>query len=294
MLLVGIMSFATEMCVTSVEGCIVAEELGANRVELCTALSEGGLTPSLGLVREARRVLKATKLYVLIRPRAGDFVYSEHEVAVMCEDIAALAKEGIDGVVIGALTTKGKVDTAICNKMIVAAGNLGITFHRAFDMVDDKFEALETIIALGKDAKSQDSNCCANSHTGCSCSSGSSGSNNSTGNSGSAGRIERILTSGGRSSAHMGIQELEELCTKAAGRIAIMAGAGISEDNILDLATKTKVREFHFSAKSDVPAPVEFTNPEVFMGLPGKSEYTRTITDAHKAKEIIEKLKSLS
>lgn len=245
--------YETEICVTSLEGCKIAERLGATRVELCSALSEGGLTPTLGMVRAARKVLHNTKLFVLIRVRAGDFVYSDDEIDIMCEDIKLLVKEGVDGVVIGALTKEAQVDTKANLKLMNAAQSLNITFHRAFDKLGNQAEALAEIKQL----------------------------QSATGN-----RISRILTSGGKASAYAGMSRLNEL-QALAGEIRIMAGAGINSKNIAELKQGTNIKAFHFSAKTTIPSTMINQNPDVYMGLPNSDEDMLTITSESEAAAII-------
>ena len=198
-----------EIAANSVASALAAQEGGAGRVELCTALELGGLTPShaqIALTRERLRI----PLYVLIRPRAGDFLYSDLECEAMQRDIETCAALGCDGVVLGVLDAEGRVDSARCRTLIAAAGTLGVTFHRAFDLSRDPAQALEDIVALG---------------------------------------CERILTSGGKMAAIDGTAQINALVTQADRRILVMPGAGVSAANIAELATLTGAHEFHASAK---------------------------------------------
>lgn len=198
-----------EIAANSVASALAAQEGGAGRVELCTALELGGLTPSpaqIALVRERLHI----PLYVLIRPRAGDFLYSDAEYETMLRDIEACAAAGCDGVVIGVLDADGRVDAARCRGLVAAAGNLGITFHRAFDLSRDPVQALEDIITLG---------------------------------------CERVLTSGAQVSAVDGAGLIRRLVELSAGRIAVMPGAGVNAENIANLLQDTGASEFHASAK---------------------------------------------
>ncbi len=203
-----------EIAANSVASALAARDGGADRVELCSALELGGLTPShaqIGLVRDRLR----TPIYVLIRPRAGDFIYSDLECETMLRDIEASRAIGCDGVVIGVLDANGCIDQARCRSLIAAAGKLGVTFHRAFDLTRDPRRALEDAIALG---------------------------------------CERILTSGAQTSAVAGADLISALIAQAAGRIAIMPGAGIDDHNIAALRRATRAREFHASAKRALPS----------------------------------------
>lgn len=206
--------FLLEVAANSVASACAAQQAGAGRVELCAALELGGLTPSYATIALARERL-SIPLYVLIRPRAGDFLYSELECAAMQRDIEACARLGCDGVVLGALDADGGVDVARCRALLAAAGGLGVTFHRAFDLCREPSQALEEIIALG---------------------------------------CERVLTSGAQASAFDGAPLIRALVTQAAGRIAVMPGAGVSAENLAELAALTGAREFHASGKRELPS----------------------------------------
>ncbi|KAK1905105.1 Copper homeostasis protein cutC like [Dissostichus eleginoides] len=177
-------SFLMEACVDSVESAINAERGGAGRLELCSSLLEGGLTPSLGLLQVVKQYVKIP-VYVMIRPRGGDFLYSDQEVEVMRKDIELMKSHRADGLVLGALTEDGWVDAELCMEFLAAARPLPVTFHRAFDMVHDPVVALETLISLG---------------------------------------FERLLTSGCENSALEGLPLIKRLVDQAKGRIAIMPG----------------------------------------------------------------------
>jgi len=198
-----------EIAANSLESALAAQAGGADRVELCENLGEGGATPSFGTLALARERLRIP-LYVLIRPRGGDFVYSPDEWEVMCRDVELCARLGCDGVVIGALDAEGNVDMAGCRVLAEAAGTMGITFHRAFDCVADRAGALEDVVALG---------------------------------------CERILTSGGADDALRGAATIASDIARADGRLAVMAGAGLTVENIADAVRATGAREFHASAK---------------------------------------------
>ena len=210
-----------EIAANSVASALAAQQGGANRVELCTALELGGLTPSHAQIALAREHLRIP-LYVLIRPRAGDFLYSELECETMRRDIETCVALGCDGVVLGVLDAEGQVDSARCRPLIAAAGKLGVTFHRAFDLSRDPAQALEDIVALG---------------------------------------CERILTSGAQASAPDGAALIRELVAQAAGRIAVMPGAGITAQNIAALAAATGAVEFHASAKQQHPSAMRHQRP---------------------------------
>lgn len=210
-----------EIAANSVASALAAQEGGAGRVELCTALELGGLTPSHAQIALARERLRIP-LYVLIRPRAGDFLYGELERETMRRDIETCASLGCDGVVLGVLDAEGRVDTARCRPLIAAAGKLGVTFHRAFDLSRDPAQALEDIVTLG---------------------------------------CERILTSGMQASAADGNALIRELVEQAGDRIVVMPGAGITAQNIATLATATGAHEFHASAKHQLPSGMHHRRP---------------------------------
>ncbi|HVV98618.1 MAG TPA: copper homeostasis protein CutC [Rhodanobacteraceae bacterium] len=198
-----------EIAANSLASALAAQEGGADRIELCASLGEGGLTPSYATIALVRERL-AIPVYVLIRPRAGDFLYHDFEIETMCHDIEACARLGCDGVVIGALDADGNVAIDKCRTLIAATGSLGVTFHRAFDLTRDANAALEDIIVLG---------------------------------------CKRVLTSGQASSASEGVAAIRTLIAQANGRIAIMPGAGINSANIAAIRGATGADEFHASAK---------------------------------------------
>jgi copper homeostasis protein len=243
------MSLTYEICIDSVEGAVAAEEAGAQRVELCAGLFEGGITPSLGMITRVRETVGSIKIHVIIRPRGGDFIYSEHEVAVMERDVAAARDAGAHGVVIGALTAEGRVDRPTTARLMRAAGDLPITFHRAFDMTRDPFAALEDLVALG---------------------------------------VARVLTSGQDSSALEGAPLIARLVARAGDRIIVMPGGGISARNIARILEITCAREVHFAALIHQDSPATHRNPDPFMGGALRPpEYARTVTSAEAIAEII-------
>ncbi len=206
-----------EIAANSVASALAAQDGGAARVELCSALELGGLTPSHATIALARERL-SIPLYVLIRPRAGDFLYDDLGYETMRRDIEICASIGCDGMVIGALDAEGNVDVPRCRELIAAAHGMGITFHRAFDCTRDPHSALEDIIALG---------------------------------------CERVLTSGQRETALQGASLIRDLVEQARGRIIIMPGAGITSGNIAEVAAATGAREFHASAKRRLPGKMD-------------------------------------
>ncbi|MDA8298046.1 MAG: copper homeostasis protein CutC [Actinomycetota bacterium] len=200
-----------EVCAGSLAALEAALAAGAARVELCAGLSLGGLTPSLGAIRSAvARCARRARLHVLIRPRPGDYVYSPGEVEVMEADVVLAKAAGADGVVIGALDQRARVDVATCRRLVALARPLSVTFHRAFDATSDPLASLAEVAALG---------------------------------------VDRLLSSGGAADALAGADVLAELVRRAGDELVVMAGGGITEANVADVVRRAKVRELHFSGR---------------------------------------------
>jgi copper homeostasis protein len=197
-----------EICVGDVASAIAAESGGADRVELCDNLAVGGTTPSAGTIAESCRRL-SIPVHVLIRPRAGDFIYSEPEIAVMRHDIAIAKSLGAAGVVLGVLTPFGSIDRELTAALIALARPLHVTFHKAFDQTHEPMQALDNLIALG---------------------------------------VERVLTSGGRPTALEGIEALAKLVDRAGDRIAVMAGGRLSTSNLEAVIRQSRVNEVHLGS----------------------------------------------
>lgn len=240
-----------EICANSVKSCLAAQEGGAHRVELCAAIPEGGTTPSFGEIALARELLHI-KLHVIIRPRGGDFLYSELEMKSMLKDIEICRKVGVDGVVFGCLNSAGDVDLPQMQELMAASKGMSVTFHRAFDMCRNPQEALEQIINLGCD---------------------------------------RILTSGQRPTAEEGISLLKKLNEQAADRIILLAGSGINEKNIRKIAVETGISEFHFSARLNKESEMSYRNQIVSMGgTVHINEYEQSYTSSKRVRETIKNL----
>ncbi len=242
-----------EICAGSVESAIAARDGGAQRIELCAALEVGGVTPSAGLIAEARKV-KGLVLNVIIRPRGGDFLYDSYEVACMEEDIRTCKRLGAEGVVIGALTAEGDIDTVTCKRLIEATDGMSVTFHRAFDMCRDPRKALEELVALG---------------------------------------CHRVLTSGQAQTAEAGIPLLKELVEQAAERIIIMPGCGVNSGNAAKILNGTGACEIHASARKSVGSGMLFRHSGVSMGNPDSDEYARKETDVNEVRAIINSISIL-
>ncbi|MDB5118792.1 MAG: copper homeostasis protein CutC [Sphingobacteriales bacterium] len=223
-----------EICANSVTSALIAQQGGANRVELCENLAEGGTTPSYAQIEIARKLLKI-ELFPILRPRGGDFVYSDLEFEIMKADLTIIKELGCDGVVFGILDQDGNVDKHRCAELLKLAQPLQVTFHRAFDKSANLFQALEDIIALG---------------------------------------FSRILTSGGKPTVIEGIETITKLVSAAKGRISIMPGSGVNENNLDELIIETGATEFHTTAKS------------VIQNASTDSEYCRELTDLKKVKNL--------
>ena len=224
-----------EVCVDSVASAVAAQQGGADRIELCSDLIEGGVTPSAGLI-EVVRANVSIGLQVIIRPRGGDFCYTEEEVEIMRRDIALAKDLGADGVVLGMLDAEGHVDVDGTRQLVELARPLNVTFHRAFDMSADLFRALEDVCSTGAD---------------------------------------RLLTSGGEQKCLQGTETIARLAQAARGRIIIMAGGGIGHRDAASIIKRTGVREIHVGLSTAVPSPMRYRNLRLSMGkVPGR-EYER-------------------
>lgn len=217
------MNYKLEIIGFNIENCLAAQEAGASRIELCASPGEGGTTPSYAFIKAARKKLHI-ELYVMIRPRGGDFLFSNDDFEMMKNDIAICKQMGCDGIVTGILTKDGKIDKKKCKELIDLAYPLEATFHRAFDRVSNPPEALEDIIDLG---------------------------------------FERILTSGLKPKAIEGTHLLSQLIKQSNERIIIMPGSGINSENIVQIAESTGAKEFHSSASIFKNSEMEFINPEM-------------------------------
>jgi len=247
------MNCLLEVCAGSLQSALHAKAGCAHRIELCDNLSEGGTTPSPGTIRMVKKLLDIP-VFVLIRPRPGDFLYSDEEFESMKEDVLFCKGHRVEGVVLGVLHANGTVDVERCAALIQLARPMQVTFHRAFDRTRDPFDALEDII-----------------HLGC----------------------ERILTSGQAASAMEGSDMIMELVSRAGPRISIMPGSGVSEDNVIGLVKKTGAREVHASLRSPFRSHMQFWNDQVSMGKPGADEYSRLETDSERVKIFLSRLNDL-
>lgn len=241
------MNYKLEICCDSVESANLAMNAGADRIELCDNLPEGGTTPSYGSILAARDKLKI-KLHVLIRPRNGDFLYSESEMDIMMKDIELCRRSGVDGIVTGILKADGSIDTRSTSELVKAAENMSFTFHRAFDMCSDPVKALEDVISTG---------------------------------------ANRLLTSGQQDKAVEGTGLISQLVKQAHNRITIMPGSGLDDRNIEQVAKQTGASEFHMTARKEIVSGMIFRREGIAMGgISGSSEYSRKVADPEKIRLI--------
>jgi copper homeostasis protein len=237
-----------EICADSVESALAAERGGAQRIELCSSLLEGGVTPSAGLISTVRSRV-GIDLYVMIRPRGGDFCYTSEEFATMEQDALTAKQLGANGIVFGILQEDGRVDVARTRHLVDIVRPLKVTFHRAFDMSRDLDRALEDVITAG---------------------------------------VERVLTSGGEQRVEEGIASVQKLNQAADGRVIIMAGGGISESNVHRVLASTQVKEIHAAVRVHVSSPMRHRNERISMGLIKGREYERVVVLQDKVRRLLE------
>ena len=248
------MKFKLEICTDNVPSAIDAQSAGADRIELCDNLFEGGTTPGYGTIISARGNLDI-KLHVLIRPRGGDFLYSDLEYDIMRRDIELCAENGIDGIVSGILLPEGSIDVERTTRLFEFAYPMSATFHRAFDMCKDPVSGLEDVIATG---------------------------------------ASRLLTSGLRNKACDGIELIRQLIIQAGDRIIIMPGGGIDETNAAQLITATKATELHLTGRMNIDSEMIFRRHGISLGgQTGIPEFTRKVADPEKIKRIINSVKMI-
>jgi copper homeostasis protein len=243
-----------EICIDSVASAIAAEQGGAQRVELCDYLAGGGTTPSAGMIGIVRKNIDIG-LHILIRPRRGDFLYSDLEFDIMKRDIQVCRELGADGVVIGALTREGTIDIRRTLELIEHARPLSITFHRAFDLTPDPIKALDDLLEL---------------------------------------KVHRLLTSGQQQFALQGVELIRELNERAAGKLIIMPGSGVNEENVSEIIARTGVNEVHASARKEVNSEMVFRKDYPPMsGNKNISEYEQLVADKLKIQKMRESLSQM-
>jgi copper homeostasis protein len=231
------MGVILEICVDTLESALAAERGGAHRIELCGDLTVGGVTPSTGLISAVRRRLSLA-LFVMIRPRSGDFCYSADEFDLMQEDVRAAKQLGADGVVLGMLKVNGQIDVVRTRHLVQIAQPLQVTFHRAFDMCRDLGASLEQVIQTG---------------------------------------ASRVLTSGGERTAEDGLAVIAKLNQVASNRLIVVAGGGIRARNIRRIISGSGVREVHASVRSCVSSPMRYRNEKLSLGCDPVREYQRVV-----------------
>lgn len=242
-------NYILECCVDSVESAVEAQKGGANRLELCANLIIGGTSPSLALFQKVREKTNI-KINVLLRPRFGDFLYSDYEFEVLKEEVKLFRAAGADGVVIGCLRADGTIDREKMAELITLAGDMHITMHRAFDMTVNPYEALEEAKSLG---------------------------------------VNTILTSGQRNSALEGKALIKELIEAAGEDMEILIGSGVNAEVIKEFLAESKAWAFHMSGKDTLISEMEYRNEKVSMGLPMMSEYELWRTN-HKNVQAVKKI----
>jgi copper homeostasis protein len=240
-----------EICVDTIDAAQSAARGGANRIELCNALSEGGLTPSFGFLREACQLLNIP-IFPMIRPRGGDFFYSSDEFEIMKQDIQQAKALGARGVVLGVLKQDSTIDVERTRELVNLARPLQVTFHRAFDLTGDLSQALEDVIATGADI---------------------------------------LLTSGGHAKITSGVDTAQKLFEQAAGRIEIMIGSGINIGNIRGLAESTDIHTFHASLRSTEESPVSMPKRMVGISDEPASDLVRSVVRENDVREVVRLLK---
>jgi copper homeostasis protein len=245
---VSVNDLTVEVCVDSMDSAIAAERGGANRLELCGSLVEGGVTPSAGLIATARQKI-SIGLHVMIRPRAGDFYYSADEFEVMRRDVLMAKQLGVGGVVFGILDADANIDIQKTRALVDLARPLKATYHRAFDMSANLFRSLEQVMETGAD---------------------------------------RILTSGGAQTALAGAATVRRLIEQAGKRAVIMACGGINDQNVQAVVKETAVREIHVGLRTPAASPMRYRNEDISMGSPEGNEYQRFIVLEEKVARLIQ------
>lgn len=236
-----------EIVVYNIESALKAQEGGADRIELCDNPGEGGTTPSYGVIESVRQQV-SMDVFVMIRPRGGDFHYSSYEFHCMKRDIDQCQRLSVDGVVFGILNPDGTLDKKRCKELIDRARPLKVTCHRAFDMTRDPFEALEDCIELG---------------------------------------FDRILTAGQQATAGKGADLIAQLIQKANSRIAIMPGSGVNENSVQEIIRKTQAKEIHFSATAFRESAMQYRNPDIAgMGSDEGAEFKLRTVDPQRVRTI--------
>ena len=239
-----------EACVDAIDAALEAQLGGASRLELCGELLQGGVTPSAGLIAAVWDRIDIP-LFVLVRPRTGDFLYSDDELDVMRRDIEQAKSLGVEGIAMGALTVDGDVDVERLRPLVELVRPMSVTFHRAFDLVREQASALDALIVLG---------------------------------------IDRVLTSGGAPTAAAGIAPIASLVQRAGDRLIVMAGGSITASNVSEIVAATGVREVHVRGAARVPSAMRHRREVVSLSRAGGSEYERSVTRAEEMRRVVERV----
>jgi copper homeostasis protein len=238
-----------EACVDAIDAALEAERGGAGRLELCGELLQGGVTPSAGLTAAVRDRVDIP-LFVLVRPRTGDFLYTDDELDVMQRDIEQMKALGVDGIAIGALTAEGDVDEALMRSLIALARPMSVTFHRAFDLARDQDTALESLVALG---------------------------------------VDRVLTSGGAATAMEGAASITRMVQRAGDRMIVMAGGSITRANVAEVIAASGVREVHVRGAARVESAMTHRRDGVGVSRAGAGDYDRSVARTDEIRRIVER-----
>jgi copper homeostasis protein len=238
-----------EVCLDSTDSAVAAQAGGAARVELCDNLVEGGTTPSAGMIAATRRAIDIG-LHVMIRPRGGDFCYEPSEIEAMLHDIGVSREQGADGVVFGALLPDGRIDEELSLRLLEAARPLSVTFHRAFDMSRDPFEALEALVRIG---------------------------------------VDRLLSSGQEAHVLDGLDLLGQLVQRVEGRLIVMPGCGVTPRNARRVVEATGATEIHVVGTEPTDSAMRYRNARCFMGTELRSpEYSRPATTERAVRDFVD------
>ncbi len=248
------MTFCVEVCVDNLESLKNAQRGGADRIELCSALALGGLTPSYGLMQKAAAIAKIP-VYAMIRPRQGDFLYSQDDIEQMLADIYAARQAKLTGVVVGALNPDGTIDQTVLNTLVNEAKELGVTFHRAVDHCSELFQGLDSMMSSG---------------------------------------CERVLTSGQAKDAFSGAETIAEMVRYCGKHLSVMAGAGVNPDNVNAIIAETGVTEVHLSGKTVRPSSMKNVLNEVCMGSEEVDDFAIPVTDSAKIAAVVQNIKKQS
>jgi len=236
-----------EVCIDNLESLRYAQQGGASRIELCSSLALGGLTPSVGFMKQAAKHAHVP-VYAMIRPRQGDFLFSDDEIELMLEDIHAAQQAGLQGVVVGVLTPQSQINRDTLATLVKEAKGLGVTFHRAIDQCLEPFEALDTIMSAG---------------------------------------CERVLTSGLEANALAGAETIGRMVRHCGNHLSIMAGAGVTADNAVEIIAKSGIKEIHLSGKSTRPSHMINVARQAHMGSADIDDFQIPVTSAEKIAAVV-------